>query len=593
MASLLSFEQALAQDLIDALWLESLYDFPDHCRFVDGPGQASDLVIALGDAEALRWRGTRADGLRPFRVSHALPEWSTAKGETAVTLREAVGRLQDASWWTDDQGRFKHFFDLAYQQAESIASREPAIVERLWKTPQAMLGWEILSCLKDRPFHPLAFAKDWSRKTIDGKVNDFSPFMPIAMQSFELRWIAVPRDRMQGNADSGQGPAETLLSRLQFATLRQIAEKKHLQNEDWLWLPVHPWQWRWLHSEKSSFFDECVDMEVTCGSATSTASLRSLIVEGVGDAHVKLGLSVNTLGAVRTLPPRYLHNAVLASVCLQSLRQRDEWLSAHMQLCDENSWWAYTSEPPDVASLISSQGELACLLRKYPELPGTVLIPMAAFPVRVQDGSLPAFDYLLGDNANQEEAWTLFRDIVQLLVELGLRCLSYGVMPELHGQNLVLICRGREMQGLLLRDHDTLRICPSLMQAHGVNPPSYAIDRTTPNTLELGTTQELLAYFQTLVLEVNLYAILAALAQKYQCPESYGWQIMADVLSESLERISFPADVGDEVRHLLLEAEEWPFKQVLAPLLKRKDFGTGMPSMMGWIHNPLRINVEA
>jgi siderophore synthetase component len=141
------------------------------------------------------------------------------------------------------------------------------------------------------------------------------------------------------------------------------------------------------------------------------------------------------------------------------------------------------------------------------------------------------------------------------------------------------------------------------MHARGVNSPTYAIDRTTPNTLELETMPELLAYFQTLVLEVNLYAILAALAQKHACPESHGWQILRDVLSEALERISFPDDTGDEVRHLLLEAEEWPFKQVLAPLLKRKDFGTGMPSMMGWIHNPLlqgsllhsplRVSVEA
>jgi hypothetical protein len=50
----------------------------------------------------------------------------------------------------------------------------------------------------------------------------------------------------------------------------------------------------------------------------------------------------------------------------------------------------------------------------------------------------------------------------------------------------------------VLRDHDTLRICPALMADAGVPAPDYAIDRSTPNTLILDAPDALLAYLQTL-----------------------------------------------------------------------------------------------
>jgi siderophore synthetase component len=181
----------------------------------------------------------------------------------------------------------------------------------------------------------------------------------------------------------------------------------------------------------------------------------------------------------------------------------------------------------------------------------------------------------------------LFADIVRALLELGLRCFAYGVMPELHGQNVVLAFQGQRIAALVLRDHDSLRICPPLMQAQGVAAPNYVIDRSTPNTLELNTPRELLAYLQTLAIEVNLYAILAALAERYGREEAHGWHIVRTVLEDCLERVPLPTDIASQARTLLLDEPGWPFKQVLAPLLGRPSFGTGMPSAMGRLSNPL------
>jgi siderophore synthetase component len=577
-------DASLMQDVIDALWLEQLFDFRSHCSFSVQPGGRAMLGIRLDDARSLLLHGAMRGGLRPFRVGAEAPVLQTAAAKTPLSAEELVLQLQTAVWWEDRSGRFLRFFRLSQQQAGADLAREAAIMNAVRQTPADLLNWEVLSCLKDRPFHPLARAKEW-----DGDdAGNVAAYLPTTMTPFALVWIAVARSQLlSSGAGTGQPIAETMLDATSLERLAQAAREQHAAGTDWLWLPVHPWQWRWLQSRQPALVGCCRPLGDDFGHAAPTASLRSLAVPGHDQVHVKLSLSVNTLGAIRTLPPRYLKNAVAAAACLEGLRAGDAWLARHLLLCDETLWCASDGGTQDDAGLISNRGELACLIRRYPALPQRTLIPMAALPVRLAGGALPVFDHLLGSGAGAEQAWQLFDDIARLLIGTGLRCVAGGVMPELHGQNIVLVCDRAKVEALLLRDHDTLRICPELMRQRDVAIPPYLIDRSTPNTLELPGVAQLLAYFQTLAIEVNLYAVLAALAQRYEAPESRGWRLVRAAISDTLDEVAMRGQDRDEVRKLLLDAEQWPFKQVLAPLLARKDFSTGMPSSMGVIANPL------
>jgi staphyloferrin B synthase len=169
-----------------------------------------------------------------------------------------------------------------------------------------------------------------------------------------------------------------------------------------------------------------------------------------------------------------------------------------------------------------------------------------------------------------------------------LRCFAYGVMPELHGQNVVLVCRNGDVAGLLLRDHDTLRICPPLLEARGIALPDYRIDPSTPNTLVLNDPEKLLAYFQTLAIEVNLYAIAIAMSARFDIEEAWFWRTIRASLSKWLEQSALSPAAQRLAREALLQSERWPFKQVLAPLLTQTQLGTGMPSSFGEIANPLK-----
>ncbi|SEO45690.1 Siderophore synthetase component [Nitrosospira multiformis] len=573
-----TYATRLAQDVLDALWLEDLYGFRTHCTMSSLPEGKSVLNIALNNTRSLSWQVEWVDGLRPFRILNPLAVLHTGEHTSDVDINKVAEVLQTAEWWRDQTGRFARFFSLAHAQAAFTAAHERNITTRLLSAPEDLLSWEALSCLKDRPFHPLARAKDWSGS--DGCV-----YAPETATALPLRWVAISRDRIVSGSEApmvGQPLAENLLDPTQHKKLGEIARARHVDNEDWLWLPIHPWQWEHLIQTTSPKLNECVDLGAGFGTAVPTASLRSLAITGYPDIHLKLALSVRTLGAIRTLPPRYLHNGTLASTYLESLRIKDDWLAANLLLCEEDCWWAMRQSD----SLVSEPGEFACMIRRYPALPGATLIPMAALPVVSIDGRLPAFDYLIGLNGQEEAAWAMFEDIATALLELGLRCFAHGAMPELHGQNVLLAFKDQRISTLVLRDHDTLRICHA-MQTQGVTIPHYIVDRSTPNTLELNTPQELLAYLQTLAIEVNLYAILAALATRYKREESHGWNIVRHALETCLSRVPLPSKIASQAKSLLLEESSWPFKQLLAPLLGTISFSTGMPSAMGQLPNPL------
>lgn len=573
------YARRLAQDLFDAFWLEDLFGFRKHCTFHSGSNGEAMLEIALDDTRLLRWHGRAATGLRPFRISRSCAILHQPTHALDLELVNVATVLQSADWWHDDSGRFAHLFELAHRQTARAAKSEDAVVAQVKAAPDDLLSWEALTALKGRPFHPLALAKD------GGKNNgDLDAYAPETLLPFSLHWVALPRDRVRCSVARAKQPlARTLLDCTELAELSATARHRGADSHRNLWLPVHPWQWAWLQRTTPSTIAACVDLGSGPGKVRPTASIRSLAAIADPNTHLKLSLAVNLLGADRSLPPRYLHNGTLAGICIEDLRQRDTWLASHLLPCEESQWWALRQS--DV--LEDDPGELACLVRRYPTLPGATLIPMAALAVTTSNGSLPAFDYLLNDDEQEACAWRLFADTTGALLELGLRCYAQGVMPELHGQNVLLAFRERRIVSLILRDHDTLRICRPFMSHQGIAAPHYVFDRSVPNTLELDTPCALLAYLQTLAIEVNLYAVLAALAERYGRDEQYGWQIIRTQLIAVLARVPFPNQSAHHVRRLLLEESSWPFKQLLAPLLARPVLGTGMPSAMGRLSNPL------
>ena len=452
--------------------------------------------------------------------------------------------------------------------------------------PGELLTAERLAATRNRPFHPTArAAAGWT-------ADELARYGPLRQQPLGLSWVAVRRDRLRHGTGTGSDRLHELL--LDEADRQHLADAVHragLDLDDVQPLPVHPWQLD--HVLPTAYAAELAAGEVVplargLGRFHPTASLRTLTTAPETELHVKLPLGVATLGAARLLPPRYLDNGERAQRTMEQLIERDPVLHGLVQVCDERTWCGWR-HPSDADEFDDHPGQLAAQLRAYPaglfDHPTRLVLPMAALAAHEWDVLGPAVG---NAGFGAVDAVGFFRRLAEAFCELGLGFLRYGVLPELHGQNVVVALRGGAVDRFVLRDHDTLRLYPDWMAAEGVADPGYRIASGAPQSLRLPSAEALLGYLQTLGFQVNLYGIADALCRHYGIGEQVLWAELRNAVVEAMDRLALPGRVTDVLEREVLHASTWPSRLVLGPLLRQGRSGSvSMPAGAGRVPNPL------
>lgn len=639
-AALREAEEEVLRELVDALLRENVAGIRDRCALTDeapepeaqeaaaaeaaggaaGPGGVASatasrggtpgdadaaarwLRVDLGGGRALWIRVRRGGFLQPYRLSRP-PVWLGEEQGGRVAWR-TLGPAELLTVLADALGGGKALpgvdafgaeVAVAVRQAASVRVAEKGVIraaaEGDGKAPDAaLLKWERVAALRDRPFHPTARAKSGFTD------EDCRRYGPEGGEAFGLDWVAVRRDRVQ----AGQGdrdPASYLLDGKDAKRLADALAQSGLDPDQYIVLPVHPWQGEHVLSRR--FADELaggvmVPLARGIGRFVATSSVRTLAPADGGAHHVKVPLAVASLGALRTLPPRYAVNGASGQRLLERVIARDPALRGCLWLCDETRWWAYAAPGEDPFS--ERRDHLGCLVRTYPrdvvQGSGTLLMPMGALAVVDRAGRAPAVAHLLarrGAGNGAEGALALFEEVCDRFVSLALRLFTWGVMPEVHGQNTVLVVRGGSVAGLLLRDHDTVRVCVPYLARAGLEDPGYVIKPGTPNRLVLRAPEDLLVYFQTLGVQVNLHAIADALVRAYGVDEAACWRAIRGAVTRALDGLDAPGAVVDLLRWQLLESPTWPQRLILLPRLTHGGApDTSMPAGEGRVANPLR-----
>jgi siderophore synthetase component len=407
---------------------------------------------------------------------------------------------------------------------------------------------EVLAAARGRPFHPTARAvSGW-----DG--DDLARWGPGRI--VDLDWVGVRRDHVRW----GDGPAP-------FPDAPE-APDTHVA------VPVHPHDRE--HVVPSVFARELADGVVVplvrgAGRGRATASLRTLDLGG--QTHLKLPLGVTTLGSARLLGARSLDHAQRGERVLRRVLDADPALAARVAVADESSWVGF-ARPDGSDEFHDRPGHLAAALRRLPPRTGTHRVPLAALAAPAWDGPLAA----LGD----PEA--VFAAVTEAVVEVGIGFLRHGVLPEMHGQNVVVDV-GSDAVRLVLRDHDAVRVHPRWLS---VPDPGYRLAPGGSQSLVLDTPAPLIGFFATLGLQVGLHGVVDALVRHTGAPEPRWWSVIRRAVERAVEGTSSPV-VRHALHAVLLEAEQWPHRAVLGPLLERgPSRGTSMPAGTTWVANPLR-----
>ncbi|MGV8842730.1 MAG: IucA/IucC family protein [Pseudomonas sp.] len=516
---------------------------------------------------------------------------------TALSPHEFMTRVLDgmAARYPDNEKGLALFLEVLQTSVEqtelSLAHRvdTEGLLEK--SNGEFFLTMEQWASLRDRPYHPLAKAKQGLSEA------EYQQYQAEFARPVALNWVAVASPLLQcgdGVTDLQQRyPARYLLPQALQASLQQELQARGIADSH-IALPVHPWQFEHvLQAQLGDAFakGDCQRLDFTEGDFFATSSLRSMTPCFNSADYLKLPMAIYSLGASRYLPAVKMINGGLSERLLRQARDKDDTLQQTLHLCDETKWWAFM--PPDATLFDEAPRHLSAMVRGYPPAllddPDCRLLPMAALATPLPDSNRHFFDDWMDYRnlpAHAASVMTLFGELCHSFFDINLRMLRLGMLGEVHGQNAVLVWKAGYVQGLLLRDHDSLRIYVPWLERSGLADPVYRLKQGHTNTLYHDRPEDLLFWLQTLGIQVNFRSIIDTLAQVYALPTSGLWTAMGETLNGLIDTIDFDAQARAMLKQQLFEAPHWPQKLLLTPMIERAGGPGSMPFGKGAVVNP-------
>ncbi|MGO4949818.1 IucA/IucC family protein [Paenibacillus sp. DRB1-1] len=464
---------------------------------------------------------------------------------------------------------------LGLQQVQRLRERVP------FHAYDWFIKGEQVAALRDRPFHPTSKAK------VGFTEADVTRYAAEFRKEIPLRWVAVRWDAVQQGCEEGMSTLD-VLDEEQRSRLEAELARKGLNLQEYMPMPVHPWQME--HIILPRFNGEIADgtivvLDIELGEVQATSSLRSMAPMEESTQMLKLPVSVLSLGAARYLPVVKLLNGLAGEKMLRQAVACDESLTGKVWLCEERNWWGYM--PESMGLFDDHPRHLAAQIRIYPPKlleEGVQVIPMAALGVTLEGRHM--LSDLLGRELTSEEVIGFYTNLTVLFYDVVMRLFKVGVVPEIHGQNCCVVLRNGRVNGLLFRDHDSVRLHQPYLDKHGIADPGYHIRPGYSNSLYNETIRKLIFYVQSLGTQVNLAAIMEALSEVYPIPEAKLWDITEQAWKEALRVVPLPEADRAELFQAVFESREWPMKLIIRPLLEADGVPGAMPSGKGTGHNP-------
>ncbi|MEK5330834.1 IucA/IucC family protein [Lysinibacillus sp. FSL W8-0992] len=441
---------------------------------------------------------------------------------------------------------------------------------------------EMIASFRDRPFHPLAKAK------IGFTEQDYKLYMAEFGRSISLRWVAIRHDVLVNGNEQEPIQCLDLLAEKQRNDIELEFNQRGLHWSEYTVMPVHPWQLQniILKDFQSEIANQTIVVLTTkVGNLFATSSVRSLVFNQQSNLMLKLPVSVLSLGASRYLPVVKLLNGLAGERLLRQALDCDHILMEKVFLCEEQNWWGYM--PQTMGLFDDHPRHLAAQIRIYPKLlldEDYKIIPMSSLAVDLKGHHY--LDELFGHSLTKEQVIDFYIEMVAMFYEIAMRLFKVGILPEIHGQNCCLVLKNNKIYGLLLRDHDSVRLHMPYLERHNIQNPQYYIRPGHSNSLYNESIEKLMFYIQTLGTKVNLASIIEVLASLYAISEQELWHITKEKLMKAVKIVDIPQSDKKRLWTILFEQKHWPVKLIIRPLLEADGVPGAMPSGKGEGYNP-------
>lgn len=308
--------------------------------------------------------------------------------------------------------------------------------------------------------HP-AFVANNGRIGFSG--SDFLAYAPEAATPIRLIWVAAHRSRLTVAAAADRTIETHLGSELDACTRARFADQlaaAGLDADDYLYMPVHPWQWQ--NKLVFTFADELAsDHLVYLGFGPNAyqaqQSVRTLFNHDVPSrCYVKMSLSILNMGFSRGLSPYYMGGTPAICDWLAELVAADNTLQAMgFSILREVAAVGYR-HPRFDAGLAKTDGANKMLAALWRESPvsrlgeGERLMTMAALLHQDAAGhsALAAFIRAAGGDV---DAW--LDDWLWAYMGPILHCFyAHDLVFMPHGENLILVMKNHRVDRVIMKD---------------------------------------------------------------------------------------------------------------------------------------------
>lgn len=404
---------------------------------------------------------------------------------------------------------------------------------------ERFLFYDRIAAFLDHPFYPSARAKAGL------SLSDLAACAPEFQPTFQLCWVAVPCELFHAQLEAW--PAF-------WPSFEQVGLPAELA-ADHVLLPVHPCLWQSAlegYLGVSGLRDRIIRAPGTALRVQPTLSVRTLQIEAEPRTHIKIPLTMRTLGSknIRTVKPSTIADGHLVQSILGEIVAAEPGLRSRMWLTDESEGGH------------AGQNFLGFILRRYPAaLDDATLVTIATLLAEGADGRLTLEH--LAERFYDGDLKALLADYLDLTLALHLRLwLRYGIALESNQQNSVLALEAGQPLRLLLKDNDAARILNSrLAQA---SPALAARADTLQDRRILAEDELALAQmFVTITLQLNLAVPLEGLAARGLIKLDAWYARLRQILERELAILAGEGLDIALARRVLLKEDTLPAKYLL------------------------------
>ncbi|GAA5630024.1 2-[(L-alanin-3-ylcarbamoyl)methyl]-3-(2-aminoethylcarbamoyl)-2-hydroxypropanoate synthase [Acinetobacter calcoaceticus] len=454
--------------------------------------------------------------------------------------------------------------------------------------PAIQYPYDILeSYLMDgHPYHPCY------KSRVGFSLQDNVRYGVEFAQPMALVWLAVHQKLVAENHSSHIETEAFFKEQLNAQDLIQFQQQldKQTQNAaEYVWIPVHPWQWE--NHLISIFAEEIADQDIihlghSQDRYLAQQSLRTVTnLQHPEKPYIKLSMSLTNTSSSRVLAKHTVMNGPIITDWLQRLIDQSE-TAQQLDFAVLREVYGlsvdFTRLPASHAQ--QTYGTIGCLWRESVHQylrEGEDAIPLNGVSHIQKDGQALIAPWLQHYGVEQ---WTrqLLKVVITPLIHL---LFAEGIATESHGQNIILVHQQGWPTRVLLKDfHDGVRYSPAHL-AHPELAPE--LDQLPPehaktNSMSFILTDDLdgIRDFSCACLFfVALTDIAIFLNQTYSVAEQDFWQWAAEVIQEYQQQ-----HPEHHQRYQIFDV--FAEKLRIESLTKRRLFGDGRIQIK-FVDNPL------